>query len=238
MSEFWACPLLPDTIRRIAASALDLVYEANKILGAPDAADAARILRDFLDGEPVDPADASRLAGRLADAWTHDAVGRAQRAASAKYVELMLAIPCEQIQYADGDWGDSPTYIAARREVSALCGMPVRQRTEREEQERAIVAAMVCVVDLIRGVDVEPHWLRRAENATPDWGQALDADARRRQEAREEILRNAPENERLAALERARDAEWRHTVNRLRNSGMTETRAKEAATRHLAAMGW
>ena len=233
MSEdSWDGAVLPDTARQLAAmcTALDV---------APETEGATSLLRSFLDtGATVSREEADQTASRLEYEWTYDAVGRAQRAASAAYLERMAGVQPVQVQYANGDWGDSPEYAATRTRVADACGLPVRQRTEREDHRRAVIAAALCAVVLASGENVAPHWLRRAGDATPDWARVLDADARRRQETQKEIQRKAREEERLAALERARDAEWRHTVNRLRNSGMTETRAKEAATRHLAAMGW
>ena len=233
MSEdSWDGAVLPDTARQLAAmcTALDV---------APETDGAYAILRRFLDtGTAVSRGEADREASRLEYEWTHDSVGRAQRAAEAAYMERMANVQPVQVQYGDGDWGDSPEYMATRRRIANACGLPVRQRTEREDHRRAVIAAALCAVVLASGGGVAPHWLRRAELATPEWARVIDADARRRETSRKEILRNAREDERLAALEVAWDAEWRHAVNRFRNYGMTEAGAKEAATRLLSAMGW
>ena len=233
IEDSWDGAVLPDTARQLAAMCTAMEV-------APETEGATSLLRRFLDtGTAVSREEADREASRLEYEWTYDAVGRAQRAASAAYLERMAGVQPAQVQHGNGDWGDSPEYAATRTRVADACGLPVRQRTEREAHRRAVIAAALCAVVLASGGRVAPHWLRRAGDATPDWGQALDADARRRQEAREEILRNAREDERLAALEVAWDAEWRHAVNRFRNAyGMTEAGAKEAATRLLSAMGW
>ena len=232
MSEEWDGAVLPDTARQLAAmcTALDV---------APETDGAYAILRRFLDtGTAVSREEADREASWLEYEWTHDSVGRAQRAAEAAYMERMANVQPVQVEYGNGDGGDSPEYAATRRRIADSCGLPVRQRTEREDHRRAVIAAALCAVVLASGENVAPHWLRRAGDATPEWARVLDADARRRQETQKEIQRKAREEERLAALEVARGAEWRHTVNRLRNYGMTEAGAKEAATRLLSAMGW
>ena len=234
MSEdSWDGAVLPDTARQLAAmcTALDV---------APETDGAYAILRRFLDtGTAVSREEADREASRLEYEWTHDSVGRAQRAAEAAYMRRMADVQPAQVQYGNGDWGDSPEYMATRRRIADACGLPVRQRTEREDHRRAVIAAALCAVVLASGGRVAPHWLRRAGDATPEWARVLDADYEIRETSRKEILRNAREDERLAALEVAWDAEWRHAVNRFRNAyGMTEAGAKEAATRLLSAMGW
>ena len=154
-------------------------------------------------------------------------------------MERMAGVQPVQVPAANGDYVDSPEYAAIRTRVADACGLPVRQRTEREDHRRAVIAAALCAVVLASGGRVAPHWLRRAGDATPEWARVLDADYEIRETSRKEILRNAREDERLDALEVAWDAEWRHAVNRFRNAyGMTEAGAKEAATRLLSAMGW
>ena len=233
MSEdSWDGAVLQDTARQLAEMCVAMDV-------APETDGAYAILRRFLDtGTAVSREEADQAASRLEYEWTHDSVGRAQRAAEAAYMERMANVQPVQVQYGDGDWGDSPEYMATRRRIADACGLPVRGRSEREDHRRAVIAAALCAVVLASGENVAPHWLRRAKLAAPEWARVLDADARRRQEAREEIQRKAREDERLAALEVARGAEWRHTVNRFRNYGMTEAGAKEAATRLLSAMGW
>ena len=179
MSEdSWDGAVLPDTARQLAAmcTALDV---------APETDGAYAILRRFLDtGTAVSREEADREASRLEYEWTHDSVGRAQRAAEAAYMERMANVQPVQVQYGDGDWGDSPEYMATRRRIADACGLPVRGRSEREDHRRAVIAAALCAVVLASGENVAPHWLRRAKLATPEWARVLDADYEMREAAR------------------------------------------------------
>ena len=179
MSEdSWDGAVLQDTARQLAAmcTALDV---------APETEGATSLLRRFLDtGTAVSRAEADQAASRLEYEWTYDAVGRAQRAAEAAYMEEMAGVQPVQVEYGDGDWGDSPEYMATRRRIANACGLPVRQRTEREDHRRAVIAAALCAVVLASGGRVAPHWLRRAKPSTPEWARVLDADYELREAAR------------------------------------------------------
>ena len=179
MSEdSWDGAVLQDTARQLAAmcTALDV---------APETDGAYAILRRFLDtGTAVSRGEADREASRLEYEWTYDAVGHAQRAASAAYMERMANVQPVQVPAANGDYVDSPEYAATRRRIADTCGLPVRQRTEREDHRRALVAAALCAVVLASGGRVAPHWLRRAKLATPEWARVLDADYEIRETSR------------------------------------------------------
>ena len=171
MSEdSWDGAVLPDTARQLAAMCVAMEV-------APETEGATSLLRRFLDtGTAVSRAEADQAASRLEYEWTHDAVGYAQRAASAAYMERMANVQPVQVEYGNGDGGDSPEYAATRRRIADSCGLPVRQRTEREDHRRAVIAAALCAVVLASGENVAPHWLRRAKLATPEWARVLDAD--------------------------------------------------------------
>ena len=178
IEDSWDGAVLPDTARQLAAMCTAMEV-------APETEGATSLLRRFLDtGTPVSRAEADQAASRLEYEWTHDAVGYAQRAAEAAYMERIANVQPVQVEYGDGDWGDSPEYAATRRRIADACGLPVRQRTEREAHRRAVIAAALCAVVLASGENVAPHWLRRAGDATPDWARVLDADYETREAAR------------------------------------------------------
>ena len=179
MSEdSWDGAVLQDTARQLAAICIAMEI-------TPETEGATSLLRRFLDtGTPAFREDADWEASRLEYEWTHDSVGRAQRAAEAAYMERMANVHPVQVPAGDGDYVDSPEYAATRRRIANACGLPVRQRTEREAHRRAVIAAALCAVVLASGENVAPHWLRRAGDATPEWARVLDADYETREAAR------------------------------------------------------
>ena len=103
MSEdSWDGAVLQDTARQLAEMCVAMEV-------APETEGAYAILRRFLDtGTAVSREEADREASRLESAWTHDAVGRAQRAAEAAYMERMANVQPVQVPAGDGDYVDSP----------------------------------------------------------------------------------------------------------------------------------
>ena len=180
MSEdSWDGVVLPDTARQLA----EMCCISMEL--APETEGATSLLRSFLDtGATVSREEADQTASRLEYEWTHDAVGRAQRAASAAYMERMANVQPTQVQDAHGDWVDTPEYAATRHRIADACGLPVRGRTEKEDHRRAVIAAALCAVVLASGGRVAPHWLRRASLATPEWARVIDADYELREKSR------------------------------------------------------